>query len=73
MFFSSCFTEAYAAYGSSCSSNLCAITNSFGNTVNMVCQSSATGSNCPNTLSAYYCDCLSTQYYDTTFGCSKKN
>lgn len=36
----------------------------------MVCQSSLTGCNCPTTITnAFYCDCMSTQYYDSTLGC----
>ena len=55
--------EAYAIYTEDCSSTLCKPSK------NMVCQASATGCACPNSLSGYRCDCLSTHYYDFTNGC----
>ena len=64
-------TVAYALYGADCSSTLC-LPFLNGNSLSLQCLSTATESNCPNTLTGYHCDCLSTQYYDTTYGCSMK-
>ena len=64
-------TVAYALYGADCSSTLC-LPSLNGNSLSLQCLSTATESNCPNTLTGYHCDCLSTQYYDTTYGWSMK-
>ena len=51
--------EPYQTYGQTCSSILC---NPYAG---LICPSTATGCSCPTTLSASYCDCPATQYWDT--------
>ncbi len=53
------------AYGNGCSA-----TSDCTSGLNLICTTTGYLCNCPNTLSAYKCDCSSTQYYkDSSSGC----
>ena len=53
-------------YGETCASTIECL-----QSLNLVCATSNV-CNCPLTLAAGYCDCVSTKYYDTTVGCGIK-
>lgn len=50
----------YIGYGQTCNANLLCNT-----TVGLICPSTATNCNCPNTLIANKCDCPTTHYFET--------
>ena len=54
----------YLSYGETCSSSLLC-----DPTISLTCPSTASGCNCPTTLTANKCDCPTTHYWDGSSTC----